>query len=211
MRPTTDHATHFTKPERRARTRRDRGPVPSRSPHGRRHRSTCTSANAPAGRSSSTPTAPDASTATQPQASCVGWPRPPGSTSASVRTRSDTASSPPPSTPASHSATSKKPRRTPTPGPRCATTEGEDHSTDTPPTSSPPSSPAPADDHHRRRSPASTHVTIQLPDPGRCGGLVRPSEYACLSAVAAVRALAVTGDAAPRFTRPSRDCPARST
>ena len=59
------------------------------------------------------------------------------------RTPCGTPSSPPPSTPASRYATSKKPPPTPTREPPCATTEPEAPSTGTPPTSSPPTSPAP--------------------------------------------------------------------
>jgi site-specific recombinase XerD len=61
------------------------------------------------------------------------------------RTPCGTPSSPPPSTPASRYATSKKPPPTPTREPPCATTEPEAPSTGTPPTSSPPTSPAPLD------------------------------------------------------------------
>jgi integrase/recombinase XerD len=59
------------------------------------------------------------------------------------------ASSPPPSTPASRSETSKRPHRTPIRAPPCATTGHRCRSTDTPPTSSPPSSPAPPGSRRR--------------------------------------------------------------
>ena len=60
------------------------------------------------------------------------------------RTASATRSSPPPSTPASPSGTSRKPPATPIPARPCATTGAEDRSTGTPPTSSPPTSPDPS-------------------------------------------------------------------
>jgi integrase/recombinase XerD len=59
-----------------------------------------------------------------------------------------TRSSPQPSTPASRSATFKRPPATPTPAPPCATTGPESRSTGTPPTSSRHSSPASAADTH---------------------------------------------------------------
>ena len=82
-----------------------------------------------------------------------------GSTSASVRTRCVTLSSPPRWTPASHSATCKKPLATLTRAPRCATTAPASRSTATPLTSSPHSLPAHPDNRntplrprHRGRS-----------------------------------------------------------
>jgi hypothetical protein len=66
-----------------------------------------------------------------------------GSSRRLVPTLCVTRSSPPVSTPVSHSATCKKPPFTPTRAPRCATTGHVLHSTDTSPASSPPSSPAP--------------------------------------------------------------------
>jgi Phage integrase, N-terminal SAM-like domain len=107
--------------------------------------STWQSVNAATARSSSAPTV-HGSTVTPPGGSCAASPDGPGSPSASGHTRSVTRSSPLPSTPAFHSATSKKPPATPTPEPPCATTGPESHSTGTPPTSWPHSSPAPAAD-----------------------------------------------------------------
>jgi hypothetical protein len=88
-----------------------------------------------------------------------GWPGGPGSASGSRRTACATRSSPPPSMPAFRFAMCKRPPRTPTRAPPCATTAAARASTVTPPTSSPPSSPAPPakDDElvGRYRAPAS--------------------------------------------------------
>jgi hypothetical protein len=67
-----------------------------------------------------------------------------GSTSTSHPTPCAMCSSPPPSTPASPSATYRKPPATQIHAPRCATTAADSPSIATPHTSSPPSSPAPA-------------------------------------------------------------------
>ena len=63
--------------------------------------------------------------------------------------------------PTSRCVTSKKQRRTRTPGPQCATTADEDPSTGTPPTSCPPSSPVPAADPLSERQ-GEAHVRIVL-------------------------------------------------
>ena len=101
-----------------------------------------------------------ASIATRQPGSCAGWLEPPGSTSGSRPTACGTASSPPPSTPASRCAMSKTPPPTPIRAPRCATTGPATASTATPPTSCPPSSPAPADSRNDQ-------VTRPGAEPGR--------------------------------------------
>ena len=73
-------------------------------------RSTWRSASGSTGRSSSGPTA-SVSTVTPPGGSCDASPDGPGSTRRSARTPSGMRSSPPPSTPASRSATSRRRRR----------------------------------------------------------------------------------------------------
>jgi hypothetical protein len=94
--------------------------------------------------------------------------------SGSHRTRFGTASSPQRSTPVSHSATYKKPRRMRTRERRCATTEAAAPSTATPPTSSQPSSPAPAaDGQGRYRAPRNARgcriwVRYQVPAARSC-------------------------------------------
>jgi integrase len=95
---------------------------------------------------------------TAPPGSFAGSPAAPRSASRSARTRSDTRSSPPPSTPRSRSATCRRPPPTPTRGPPCATTGHGSASTGTPPTSSPPTSPEQQDSPgswsgRRRRRP----------------------------------------------------------
>ncbi len=90
-------------------------------------------------------------TATRLTAWSSAWPGGPASPSASVPIACATASSPPPSTPASRCVTYRRPPATPTPAPPCATTGAADRSIATPPTWSPPSWPAPpADLVHRR-------------------------------------------------------------
>ena len=79
-------------------------------------------------------------------------PAAPGSASRSARTRCGTRSSPPPSTRESRCATCRRPPRTPTRAPPCATTGHAPASTDTPPTSSPPTSPEPPGSPRRRPS-----------------------------------------------------------
>jgi len=89
------------------------------------------------------------------------WPAAPGSPSRSGRTRCDTRSSPPPSTPEFRCARSRKPPRTPTRAPRCATTVPAAASTGTPPTSSPPTSPEPPGKRltaHKQTPPGQTVV-----------------------------------------------------
>ena len=90
------------------------------------------SANAATGRSSSSPTA-GGSTATPPGGSCDGSPGAPGSPSGSGHTRCATRSSLPRSMPVCRCATCRKPRRTLTHGPRCATTAAASLLTVTPP------------------------------------------------------------------------------
>ena len=87
------------------------------------------------GRCSSVSTV-NAWTVTRQPGSWRASPAKPGSPSGSDPTRSGTRSSPPRSTPAFPSETSKKPQATPTPGRPCVTTELESRSTATPRTSS---------------------------------------------------------------------------
>ena len=82
--------------------------------------------------------------------------------STSPPTRYDTASSPPPSTPASRSVTCRSPPVTPTPVPPPATTAPATTSTATPATSSPHSSPEPRDEPpctRHSRMPSLTSVS----------------------------------------------------
>jgi site-specific recombinase XerC len=98
-----------------------------------------------------------------------GWPVGRGSPSGFHRTACATASSPPPSTPASPCGTCKKPPRTRILAPRCATTGPASRSTVTPPTSWRPSSPAP---------PADTQSTT-----GRYRASVSPGTGSSLSSL----------------------------
>jgi hypothetical protein len=85
----------------------------------------------------------------------------------SVRIVCGTRSSPPRLTPVCRCATCRKPPRTPTRAPPCATTADEFPSTGTPPTSSPPTSPAPPAERHPRsaeRLPPS--ATVAAPGGG---------------------------------------------
>jgi hypothetical protein len=112
----------------------------ARAPHAP---STSPSANGPTGRSSSAQMG-SAWTGTPPAASCTASPaKRAWRTRGSARTPCGTRSSPPPSTPASRSATSKRPPHTPIRERRCATTAPGSRSTGTLPASSPPTSPAP--------------------------------------------------------------------
>ncbi len=92
------------------------------------------SVNAAKDRSSSHTMASD-STDMRPVGSCAASHAEPGSTSASDHTPCDTRSSPPPSTPAFHCETCKKPPATPILARPGATTAPASPSTDTPPTS----------------------------------------------------------------------------
>jgi len=107
-------------------------------------RSISPSVNAAAARSSATAVVA-VSIVTAPPGLCGASPAGPGFTRGSVRTPCGMRSSPPHSTPVSHSATFKKRPVTPTRAPRCATTAPACHSTGTPHTSCRPSSPAPPD------------------------------------------------------------------
>jgi hypothetical protein len=122
---------------------------PSLSLPGQQGPSTSRSANAARGRSSP-PAMASGSTVTPQVGSCAESPDERGSPSEWDPTHSATPSSPPPSTPAFHCATSKKPPATPIPAPPCATTAPGCPSTGTPPTSSLRSSPSPAADPNAR-------------------------------------------------------------
>ena len=121
-----------------------------------------------AGRCSSPPTA-GGWTGTAPPGSSAGSPAAPGSPSRSARTRCGTRSSPPPSTPGSRCGTCRKPPRTPTRAPPCATTGPGPASTGTPPTSSPPTSPEQPDSPAGlavRRWPGRWRETLPVRLPG---------------------------------------------
>jgi hypothetical protein len=80
-------------------------------------------------------------TGTAPPGSSAGSPAAPRSPSTSARTRCGTRSSPPVSTPGFPCGTCRRPPRTPTRAPLCATTGHGPAWTAMPPTSSPPTSP----------------------------------------------------------------------